>query len=132
MSHQGGLDTQRRCHEKRIGWEQNQSKSSPPPRVFVHGVKDASHLLMLDNYQEFNAAMIIASGGEADLPPTMPRPAEFVCNEVASATQSGSAMYMPRSNNVVLGEEDAAAFFRGGLRFNKKKTEVEEEEKKVE
>jgi len=80
----------------------------------VHGVKDASHLLMLDNYQEFNAALIIAAGGEAKLPSNMPRPVEFVCDEVARSTS-----YSSRSKRDVVGEEEAYNFFRGGLKFNK-------------
>lgn len=141
MSYQGGLSAQQLCHEKRVEWEQQkENKSIPPPKVFVHGVKDASHLLMLDNYEEFNAAMIIASGGEADLPSSMPRPVEFVCDEVAAAVMSDSAMYIPRSNNAILGEEDAVAFFRGP-RWNRGQQKAEEgnvqedsnfEEKKVE
>jgi cardiolipin-specific phospholipase len=127
MSYEGGLSAQRLCNEKRLQWEQQkENKSSAPPKVFVHGVKDASHLLMLDNYQEFNAAMIIAAGGEADLPSNMPRPVEFVCDEIASAATSGSANYVQRNKNVIQGEKDAASFFRGP-RWNRGQKEAKEE-----
>ena len=38
---------------------------------------------MLENYQEFNAAMAIAAGREDDLPSVVSRSIEFVCDEVA-------------------------------------------------
>jgi len=132
MDWRGGIAAQRLCHKKRAD---NSSIGRQPPRVFVHGVKDASHLLMLDNYQEFNAALIIAGGGEQNLPPTMPRPVEFACEEVAHSASYGSGT---RRDNLV-GEEGAANFFRGGIKFNKGRKEVLKEddtsileEKKVE
>lgn len=112
MDYKGGLDVQRLCHEK-----QNKSNNaSPPPSVYVHGVKDASHLLMLDNYEEFNAAIIIASGNGDNLPSSMPRPMQFVCDEVLESSTSSAAAASSRSmsiNNTVLGEQRAAEFFRG-------------------
>jgi len=149
MDWTGGIEVQRSCFEKRMEWESSQEQikqekkrqsatqldqqtgsgaassdttttsNSPPPRIFVHGVKDASHLLMLDNYQEFNAALIIAAGGEAKLPTNMPRPVEFVCDEVARSTT-----YSSRSKRDVVGEEGAYNFFRGGLKFNKGRKQV--------
>jgi len=140
-------------HEKKQGQHQqkeqqsmqllpnNNNNNSPPPRVFVHGVRDASHLLMLDNYQEFNAALIIASGGEEKLPPNAPRPVEFVCDEEVArsiATSSSSGTRSRSRRNVVVGEEGATEFFRGP-RWNRRTKQQEEaqeteglEEKKVE
>ena len=131
MSYRGGLDTQRFCYTKRLQWEEENSQKKnngnsirkmPPPRVYVHGVKDASHLLMLDNYQEFNAALIIASGqDEKDLPPEMPRPTEFVCNELLNDRSRS----LGKSN--VVGEEGASVFFKGA-RWNRGKGRQDDSE----
>ncbi|KAL9178308.1 hypothetical protein ACHAXT_001736 [Thalassiosira profunda] len=139
MDFKGGLDTQRLCHQKQLEWEKQQSSgagdagssSSPPPKIFVHGVKDASHLLMLDNYKEFNAAVIIASGGEKNLPPNAPRPMELVCDEVA---RSGASHHGRRHS---VGEDGAKAFFRGPRWNRGQESEAPElddgsEEKKME
>lgn len=134
MDWRGGIEAQRQCHKRRTEWERTKSKgvSGPPPNVFVHGVRNAGHLLMLDNYAEFNAALIAAAGGEQKLPQNAPRPLEFACNEV---TQTGS--YRSESKRDVLGEEEASEFFAGGGRFNQgQKEELEDnasdsEEKKV-
>ena len=145
MDFRGGLEVQRLCHQRQVEWEQqsrdnndsggnnNNSKIQSPPKIHVHGVRDASHLLMLDNPREFNSALIVAAGGHDKLPPNMPRPVEFACDEVITASYS-------RARNI-LGEEGAVAFFRGA-RFNRgRKQQVEEaqgagedglEEKKVE
>jgi len=117
MDYRGGIDVQRLCHNKRVEWEKNKelsksnddvedtgSKSSEPPKVFVHGVSQAGHLLMLDNYEEFNSALIIASGGEASLLPRTPRPMEFVCDEVARSN-------VQRSTRKVVDEGGALEFF---------------------
>ena len=83
----GGMDVQRLCHQKtqdtKATNNQLSSSSHSPPKVFVLGVRNAGHLLMLENYQEFNAAMAVASGREGDLPPGMPRSVEFICDEGA-------------------------------------------------
>ncbi|KAL7461598.1 hypothetical protein ACHAXS_002016, partial [Conticribra weissflogii] len=91
----------------------------PPPKVFVHGVRNAGHLLMLDNYKEFNAAVIIAAGGEGKLPSGMPRPVEFVCSEMMAGSHASSRSASGGSDirifdRLVMSEEDAAMFFRGG------------------
>ena len=44
------------------------------PHIQVFGVRNAGHLLMLENWQEFNAAMILADGKGHRLPQTSPRP----------------------------------------------------------
>ncbi|KAL7533298.1 hypothetical protein ACHAWF_004445 [Thalassiosira exigua] len=156
MDFRGGMDVQRACHRKWQEWKQGRDQEEkrqplhldgfdgpdgdasnrdgrPPPKVFVHGVSDASHLLMLDNYREFNAALIVASGGK--LPPDMPRPMEFACDEVAAGTRDASRR-LPRN---VVGEEGAVAFFRGPRWNRGRRMEQEEdqssyglEEKKME
>ena len=137
MDYKGGLDVQRACWKKRLEWERklqeqkqerereeirssndsgdDASYSSPPPKVFVYGVRNAGHLLMLDNDQEFNAALIIAAGGEDKLPPHVCRPVEFVCDDIIADVGRGSndrSTYL-WSKKEVMDEEGAAAFFRG-------------------
>lgn len=56
MDPTGGLEVQRRCHEMRVAGEM-------APEVEVHGVRDAGHLLMLENWEEFNSAVILGAGG---------------------------------------------------------------------
>ena len=121
---------------KQVDWEESRGQrkqtthddtgnnDSPPQTVHVHGVKDAGHLLMLENYQEFNAALIIAAGGEKSLSPSAPRPAEFVCDEVARSS-------LHKSRTIVADEAGALEFFRGPLwnrRFGKKAEDDEAEE----
>jgi len=144
MDWRGGVEVQRSCHEKRLQWERNREQSKledkqqllnlneigsgkttaqnntnsnngPPPRIFVHGVKDASHLLMLDNFEEFNSAIIVAAGEEESLPSNMPRPIEVVCDEILSSEVSfrGSNKQSASGQSNVVGEEGAAAFFHG-------------------
>jgi cardiolipin-specific phospholipase len=125
MDYRGGLDVQRLCHQKKALLSQStQQLSSPsPPTVFVHGVRSAGHLLMLENYQEFNAAMAIAAGkNEEELTRLgMSRPVEFVCNEVADARSKTTAQFRSNSGKIVMrNEEDAAMFFRGG-RWNRQR-----------
>jgi len=146
MDFRGGLETQRLCHKKRLEWEQQQDKTqtkqqqlssrtgngeitSAPPRVFVHGVNNAGHLLMLDNYQEFNAALIIAAGGDDKLQLNAPRPVQFVCDEVAAAPERSRSR---SRQNIAVGEEGAAEFFhtpRMGSRRSKDDAESFEEKK---
>jgi cardiolipin-specific phospholipase len=45
-----------------------------PPTVEVYGVKNAGHLLMLENWKEFNSAMVIAMGRRHALPTKAPLP----------------------------------------------------------
>jgi cardiolipin-specific phospholipase len=124
MDYRGGLDVQRLCHQKKALLSQStqQSSSPSPPTVFVHGVRSAGHLLMLENYQEFNAAMAIAAGkNEEELTRLgMSRPVEFVCNEVADArSKKTTSQFRSNSGKTVMrNEEDAAKFFRGG-RWNR-------------
>jgi cardiolipin-specific phospholipase len=141
MDYRGGLDVQRLCHEKMQDSRTTTTTTtsaktqSPPPKVFVHGVRNAGHLLMLENYQEFNAAMAIAAGREEDLPPGMSRSVEFVCDEVAAAANAKGAdksttSRSSRGEKVVMSEKDAAKFFRGG-RFNRRESQQQKEDDTV-
>ncbi|KAL3789425.1 hypothetical protein HJC23_001973 [Cyclotella cryptica] len=122
MDYQGGLETQRLCFQKRSELKKQQALSlSPnerpnlPPRVFVHGVRNAGHLLMLDNHDELNAAIIIAAGGENNLPSDFPKPLEFVCDEVVAA---GDVDFLRgNSDGNIYGEAGAAQFFKARARF---------------
>jgi hypothetical protein len=87
---------------------------------------------MLENYQEFNAAMAIAAGREEDLPPGMSRSVEFVCDEVAAAANAKGAdksttSRSSRGEKVVMSEKDAAKFFRGG-RFNRRESQQQKDD----
>lgn len=55
MQISGGLDVQRTCVQK-------QRDGETAPNVNVYKVRDAGHLLMLDNWQEFNAGVILSAG----------------------------------------------------------------------
>jgi cardiolipin-specific phospholipase len=139
MDHKGGIDAQRLCYQKRVEVMKEQQASqvariSLPPRVFVHGVHDAGHLLMLDNHDEFNAAVITAAGGGDKLPLSFPKPLEFVCDEIIAADEVN---YLSRgeSKGVIFGEAAARQFFKRGKTFgNVKKGNTDEfvEEKKAE
>ena len=129
----------RECVMKQVDWEESQGQrkqtthddtgnnDSPPQTVHAHGVKDAGHLLMLENYQEFNAALIIAAGGEEKVPSNVPRPVEFVCDEVVARRHHGSVRSITGKRDVI-GEEGAVEFFCGP-RWNRKSQQQEEEER---
>uniref|UniRef100_A0A7S4N987 AB hydrolase-1 domain-containing protein n=1 Tax=Odontella aurita TaxID=265563 RepID=A0A7S4N987_9STRA len=72
MDPMGGLEVQRRCHDRRAAGES-------APDVEVHGVRDAGHLLMLENWEEFNSAVIIGAGGT--VPSGLPVPSRFTSEE---------------------------------------------------
>jgi cardiolipin-specific phospholipase len=80
MDIQGGLDVQKACDTKRQQLQTSNENAgvSPdilhdqhtgrapgnlPPKVHVHLVKEAGHLLMLDNWHEFNSSVIMAGLG---------------------------------------------------------------------
>merc|ERR1719387_1227560 len=77
MDVRGGLDVQKICREEQLQLEANtrqqQKKSnnsdstthtvSIVPNVDVYRVPNAGHLLMLENSSAFNAAVIVAAGG---------------------------------------------------------------------
>lgn len=87
MDYKGGLEVQRLCREKeQVMKSQTESASCLPPKVEVHGVKDCGHLLMLENHEGFNAALIIAAGGESSLTPQCSRPVQFVHDAADDAT----------------------------------------------
>lgn len=67
MDYTGGLDTRSAC-------ESRHRQGLAAPNVDVYGVRDAGHLLMLDNWEEFNAAVVLSAGGSDALPAGTPKP----------------------------------------------------------
>ena len=136
MDYRGGIEAQRLCIQKRQKMLKEQQASQEiclPPKVFVHGVRDAGHLLMLDNHDEFNAALIISAGGEGKLPSNFPKPVEFVCDEALSS--SDNDILARGSKGDIYGEAAAANFFKRMKRFRTAKRNDEDasvEEKKLE
>lgn len=78
MDYKGGIDVQRRCNEMR-------GKGQTAPEVEVLGVSKAGHMLMIDNYAEANAAMILGAGGSP--PKSAPAPGRFVRGQYSSFFQ---------------------------------------------
>lgn len=71
MNPDGGLEAQRLCAEKH-------SRDEDAPNVDVLGVKNAGHLLMLENWQEFNSAVALSAG--CKIPVDAPKPMFFNVN----------------------------------------------------
>jgi len=67
---EGGLDVQSLCSKRR-------TDGLFSPQINVYGIRDAGHLLMIDNPYEFNSALIVAGGGEHALSSNAPRPRQF-------------------------------------------------------
>lgn len=61
----GGLDVQQACRDAAATTaDDDDAAMMPPPSVNVYQVKNAGHLLMLENSKGFNAAVVLAAGGE--------------------------------------------------------------------
>jgi hypothetical protein len=63
-----GIETKRICNQMR------KEGKHDAPIVWVLGVKDAGHLLMLENWEEFNSAVVHAAGDAQNLPQSSPKP----------------------------------------------------------
>ena len=83
MDSGGGIEAKRICDEMR---KEGDHKA---PHVSVYGVKNAGHLLMLENWEEFNSAVIHAAGDAQNLPSHAPRP--YIHDE--SQTSSGQNFF---------------------------------------
>lgn len=70
MDFSGGLDTQAAC-------EAQHRSGVSAPNVEVYGVRDAGHLLMLDNWAEFNAGVVLSGGGGHVLSGNTPLPTKL-------------------------------------------------------
>jgi len=66
------LSVQQKCEELRREGKED------VPNILVRGVKKAGHLVMLDNWEEFNSAMILSGGGGERLSRQAPLP--FSCS----------------------------------------------------
>jgi len=129
MDYTGGFDAQRLCNARRLEWETNGRVGQPPPKVFVHGIQNAGHLLMLDNNEEFNFAVIQAANGNIDN--------EGGGGGFSSSLKKtrGESDVSSSDSHLFLNEVSAALFFRGP-RWNVKNEEKDDgddssEEKKV-
>jgi cardiolipin-specific phospholipase len=72
MDSSGGLDTKKFCEQM----------DSPTPKIDVYEVSNAGHLLMLDNYEEFNAGVVIGGLGFEALPKNVPVPTKLLLQSV--------------------------------------------------
>lgn len=70
MDSSGRLEVQKVSRERLRNWV-------TAPHVEVYGVKDAGHLLMLDNWEEFNSDVIVAGKGKHTLPRHAPLPSRL-------------------------------------------------------
>jgi len=59
MDINGGLEVQKIC-------EENAAAGIESPNIVVYEVNNAGHLLMLENWHEFNTCMIMAGGGKVN------------------------------------------------------------------
>jgi cardiolipin-specific phospholipase len=66
MDLSAGLAVQRVCEEQRL----NGDKAAPS--IDVYEVSNAGHLLVLENWKEFNAGLILAAGGSVEDKSTVP------------------------------------------------------------
>ncbi len=60
MDASGGLQVQ-------LATEEMQGRGEHAPTVEVYRVNQAGHLLMLDNWQEFNNGVVLSAGGHGSL-----------------------------------------------------------------
>jgi len=79
MDKTGGLEVKRICVEqKKVESLKNKTENGKSceliPDINVHIIKDAGHLLMLENWEEFNSSVIIAGMGVDSISPNMPHP----------------------------------------------------------
>ena len=92
MNPQGGLTVQQKCQQQR------QQASTSSPEVSVYQISKAGHLLMLENWKEFNAAVVLGAGGSLDcLPlntpmPTLLSPDEMVADQPASLSSHPTSL----------------------------------------
>jgi pimeloyl-ACP methyl ester carboxylesterase len=73
MDSSGGLDTKKFCEQM--------DSPSKKPKIDVYEVSNAGHLLMLDNYEEFNAGVVIGGLGLEALPKNAPVPTKLLLRE---------------------------------------------------
>eukprot|EP00558_Chaetoceros_sp_UNC1202_P007597 CAMPEP_0197235182 /NCGR_PEP_ID=MMETSP1429-20130617/2678_1 /TAXON_ID=49237 /ORGANISM="Chaetoceros sp., Strain UNC1202" /LENGTH=268 /DNA_ID=CAMNT_0042693717 /DNA_START=191 /DNA_END=997 /DNA_ORIENTATION=- len=69
MDANGGIQTMEKCDELR-----KEAGKGDTPHVHVYGVRNAGHLLMLENWKEFNSAIALATGRGGRLSSHAPMP----------------------------------------------------------
>lgn len=126
MDYTGGFDAQRLCNARRVEWETNGRNGQAPPRVFVHGIQDAGHLLMLDNNEAFNFAVIQAASE-----------IQAAIGNMGNEGQGGSSSRLQKfrgesgistsDSHLFLNEMSAASFFRGP-RWNSKNEQEKDDD----
>jgi cardiolipin-specific phospholipase len=84
MDSSGGLDTKKFCEQM--------DSPSKKPKIDVYEVSNAGHLLMLDNYEEFNAGVVIGGLGLEALPKNAPVPTKLLLRE---------SVHLDRADDVV-------------------------------
>jgi len=67
MDCRGGLDVQQLCLDAAAAADASNTATTPP-KVDVYQVKNAGHLLMLENSEGFNNAMLMAAAGDGKIP----------------------------------------------------------------
>ena len=71
MDPRAGLDVERNCRQRRAEGDLD------VPNVTVHAVRNAGHLLMIENWEGLNAAVVLSCCGTLDADMAMHRPASF-------------------------------------------------------
>lgn len=88
MDPSAGVEAKELCDMKRI------EGNDDIPEVEVYGVRDAGHLLMLENWKEFNNAVIMSAGKEHRLPRHASKPfkvAESLSSDFFSPPRWGNS-----------------------------------------
>jgi pimeloyl-ACP methyl ester carboxylesterase len=92
MDSTGGLDTKRFCEE---------IDSPTTPKIEVYEVSNAGHLLMLDNYEEFNAGVVIGGLGLGALPRNAPVPTKLLLLQESEKLNKADDVVRPATRQSV-------------------------------
>jgi pimeloyl-ACP methyl ester carboxylesterase len=109
MDASAGLDVQERCgrlRQKRFFDQDRNGRDDtattaqhpPPPKVTVHRVRNAGHLLMLDNPDEFNNGLAMVASRSPALVVGSPIPIELRPWTTAGTSSSSSTQHSSGSN----------------------------------
>jgi cardiolipin-specific phospholipase len=94
MDSSGGLDTKKFC-------EQITDSQSTTPKIDVYEVSNAGHLLMLDNYEEFNAGVVIGGLGLGALPRNAPVPTKLLLLQESEKLNKADDVVRPATRQSV-------------------------------
>ena len=78
----GGLEVKRICTKQNSELkssvvnktEYKEEEEERSPDINVHIIRNSGHLIMLENWEEFNSSVIMAGKGEQVVSPKMPQP----------------------------------------------------------